>query len=175
VPATVFVPTALIDGDGAPMTWPGLERWAGGPHAGELAGMSWEQLAELADAGWEIGSHTRTHPRLPRLSDAALQAELAGSRAECAERTGRACQALAYPYGDVDARVVAAAEAAGYRAAASPAGRPLGNAALTFPRIGLYERDEGARLRAKVSRRVRRLQRSTLWPSVAGAARAAGV
>jgi peptidoglycan/xylan/chitin deacetylase (PgdA/CDA1 family) len=174
VPATVFVPTALIDG-GAIMTWPGLERWAGGPHAEELAGMTWPQLVELADAGWEIGSHTRTHARLPELGDDALQAELAGSRAECTERTGRACEAVAYPYGDVDARVVAAAGVAGYHAAASPAGPSLGSAALAFPRIGLYERDEGARLRAKVSPRVRRLQRSTLWPAVAGAARAVGV
>jgi peptidoglycan/xylan/chitin deacetylase (PgdA/CDA1 family) len=174
VPATVFVPTALIGGRTA-MVWAGLERWASGPDAHELVGLEWEHLAELADTGWEIGSHTRTHARLPALADVALAAELAGSRADCAARTGRPCDALAYPYGAVDARVVAAAAVAGYRAAASPAGPWLGSAPLAFPRIGLYERDERARLRAKVSPVVRRLQRSAVWPPLAGAVRAVGL
>jgi peptidoglycan/xylan/chitin deacetylase (PgdA/CDA1 family) len=174
VPATVFVPTALIGGE-TPMVWAGLERWAAGPDAHELVGLEWAQLAELADAGWEIGSHTRTHARLPALGDAALAVELTGSRADCAARTGRPCDALAYPYGAVDGWVVAAAAAAGYRAAASPAGPWLGSATLAFPRICLYERDERSRLRAKLSPVVRRLQRSTVWAPLAGAARAVGV
>lgn len=174
VPATVFVPTALIGGETA-MVWAGLERWARGPDAHELIGLSWTQLAELAQAGWEIGSHTRTHRRLPALDDGALSAELVGSRAECAAQMGRTCDALAYPYGAVDARVVAAAATAGYRAAASPPGPWLGSATLAFPRIGLYERDERARLRAKVSPAVRRLQRAAIWPPLARVARAVGL
>ena len=34
--------------------------------------MSWEELGELVEEGWEIGSHTRTHPRLPTLDAPAL-------------------------------------------------------------------------------------------------------
>ena len=31
--------------------------------------MSWDQLGGLAEAGWEIGSHTRTHPHLTQVGD----------------------------------------------------------------------------------------------------------
>jgi peptidoglycan/xylan/chitin deacetylase (PgdA/CDA1 family) len=174
VPATVFVPTDRVGGQG-PMVWPGLESWARGPDARELEGLSWDEITALGDDGWEIGSHSRTHRRLTELGDDALADELQGSRAHCAAATGRSCEALAYPYGAVDARVVAAALAAGYRAAASPPGPSLGSRPLAFPRSGLYERDEGARLRAKVSPTVRRLQRSQPWPRVARVARAVGL
>ena len=172
VPATVFAPTALV-GRPEPMAWAGLEAWARGPHADELRVLGWDDLAGLAAAGWEIGSHTRTHPRLPGLDDEALARELHGSRTDCEAALARPCRALAYPYGAVDARVVRAAAAAGYQAAASPLGRPLGHPALAFARIGLYERDERARLRAKLSPRVRRMQRSPAWPRVARVARMA--
>jgi peptidoglycan/xylan/chitin deacetylase (PgdA/CDA1 family) len=174
VPATVFAPTALV-GRSEAMVWPGLEDWSRGPHAQELCGLGWPELAELATEGWEIGSHTRSHPRLTDIDDAALADELGGSRADCEAALGLPCEALAYPYGALDARVVTAAAAAGYRAAASPPGRPLGPRALTFPRIGLYERDERGRLRTKLSPRVRRLQCSPAWPRVAHVARAAGL
>ena len=174
VAATVFVPTDRVGREG-PMAWPGLEAWARGDHARELEGLRWPELRALADAGWEIGSHSRTHPRLTELADDALAEELAGSRTACAAATGRPCDALAYPYGAVDRRVVAAAAAAGYRAAASPPGPPLGPRALAFPRSGLYERDAGVRLRAKASPAMRRLQRSSAWAPVARVARAVGL
>ncbi len=60
--ATVFVPTDFL-GIERPMSWPGIERWLGGTHADELTPMSWEEAAALVQDGWEIGSHTRTHPQ----------------------------------------------------------------------------------------------------------------
>ena len=117
VPGTVFAPTDFI-GRPEPMSWPGIDRWLSGPHEHELACMDADQLRELADAGWEIGSHTRSHPRLTSLSDG-LGPELAGSRARIEELVGAPCQSLAYPYGDADDRVAAAAAEAGYLAAAT--------------------------------------------------------
>ncbi|MCK4259066.1 MAG: polysaccharide deacetylase family protein [Halanaerobiales bacterium] len=38
------------------------------------------QLIEMEEAGWVIGSHTRTHPDLMELDDAALYDEIVGSR-----------------------------------------------------------------------------------------------
>ena len=55
VPGTVFVPTDWPDRE-EPMRWPGIDQWLGGPHEDELACMSWDQLRELADDGWEVGS-----------------------------------------------------------------------------------------------------------------------
>ena len=62
--ATVFAPTDYISRQ-APLAWAGLDHWQGTPDARELTPMSWEDLRELVDLGWEIGSHTRTHPLLP--------------------------------------------------------------------------------------------------------------
>lgn len=153
-PGSVYVPTAYA-GIEAPMAWPGIDQWAGGPHAAELTPMSWEELAELADQGWEVGSHTRSHPHLTKIDDAALDAELRESKGECEERLGRPCTSIAYPYGDVDARVVKAAAATGYRYGAGlPA--PLHPVRpLEWPRVGVYHDDADWRFRLKASRLVR--------------------
>ncbi|HEX4563408.1 MAG TPA: polysaccharide deacetylase family protein, partial [Solirubrobacteraceae bacterium] len=118
MPATVFAPTKFVGG-GAPLAWAGVERWLGGDHQRELTPMSWAELRSLVAAGWEVGSHTCTHPPLTTLEDSALVDELERSKAECEQGMGADCTSLAYPYGDVDARVVAACARAGYRAAAA--------------------------------------------------------
>jgi peptidoglycan/xylan/chitin deacetylase (PgdA/CDA1 family) len=162
MPATVFVPTALVGTD-EPMRWRGVEQWLTTPYARELMGLSWGQLQELADAGWEIGSHSRFHRRLTELGDRALAEELSASRQECESRIGRPCRTLAYPYGAVDGRVVRAAEAAGYEAAGSPLLRLPGPRRLHWPRMGVYQRDDRRRFRAKVSPTMRRLYASPAW------------
>jgi peptidoglycan/xylan/chitin deacetylase (PgdA/CDA1 family) len=157
VPATVFVPTAFPDSHG-PLVWPGMEQWPGGPHAGELRCLGWDELAGLAERGWEIGSHTVTHPRLTQLDDERLTAELADSKRAVEAHLGRTCSSIAYPYGDEDARVVAAARRAGYAAAAALPSRPHGDERLRWPRIGAYRRDGLLRLATKTSPAVRRLR-----------------
>ena len=148
LPATVFVVTDFAD-ERRPLEWPGIDHWRGGPHEPELRGLNWKELAELADSGWEIGSHTRTHPRLTRLSDEALARELEESRARCEQVLQRPCRSLAYPYGDFDGRVVAAAAKAGYTAAAIEGlvrPRPL-----AWPRVGVYRENSMTHFRLKVS------------------------
>ena len=159
VPATVFAPTAFIDGE-IDLEWPGVAHWKESAHAGELAAMTWPDLRRLADAGWEIGSHTCTHPHLTRLEDAALRDELVASRERCAEALSRPCRSIAYPYGDVDARVATAAAAAGYEAGAKLGADLIHEGPLRFPRVGIYHPDGWARFRLKVAGPVRRLRRS---------------
>ena len=154
---TVFVPTAQALRD-RPMAWPGVEHWLGGPHEHELRGMSSEQLRSLAADGWEIGAHTRSHPRLTELSDAKMASELGGSKEDCERELGTPCRTLAYPFGAADARVRAAARAAGFEAAAGLS-RDLGDASRWYwPRVGIYNDDNGAHFSLKVSRIVRRLR-----------------
>jgi len=105
VPATVFVVTEQA-GRAQPDWYPGSDRT-----------MTRAELAELAHAGIRLESHTRNHADLPTLGDAELDAELAGSRAELEDLSGRTVDFLAYPFGHFDPRVRAAADAAGYRAA----------------------------------------------------------
>jgi peptidoglycan/xylan/chitin deacetylase (PgdA/CDA1 family) len=164
-PATVYAPTAYLDTPERPLKWDGIEQWHGGEHEHELRPMSWDQLGELAEAGWEIGSHTRTHPHLTQVGDdAELRAELVESKATVEERLGRECATLAYPYGDYDERVVAAAGEAGYAAAGTLPARLHPARPLAWPRVGIYRGDDERRFRLKVSRVMRRLRGSRLWP-----------
>jgi peptidoglycan/xylan/chitin deacetylase (PgdA/CDA1 family) len=154
---TVFVVTAFPD-TAAPMSWAGVDQWIGGEFEHEMEPMSWEQLGQLQDAGWEVGSHTHSHPRLTTLDDDELVDELERSRAICSERMGRDCRSIAYPYGDHNARVVAAADAAGYTTACTLPSRPHRPEPLRWPRVGVYHADTLSRFRAKVSPLVRRVR-----------------
>jgi peptidoglycan/xylan/chitin deacetylase (PgdA/CDA1 family) len=161
VPGTVFVPTDWAGRD-EPMTWPGIDEWLGGPHEHELLPLSWEELAGLAERGWEVGSHTRSHPHLTTVDDDRLRDELAGSRAACEAALGRPCRTIAYPYGDQDARVRDAAREAGYAAGAA-LGRSLREGDRhAWPRVGVYHADDDRRFALKSSRLVRRLRGTRL-------------
>jgi len=150
----VFAPTDYISRR-APLAWTGLDRWVHTADAAELTPMSWDDLGELAERGWEVGSHTRTHPLLSTLSDDMLADELEGSFQECLERMGRPIRAIAYPYGDVDARVARFAQRGGYQAAAALAWPTPELNAYQVPRIGIYHKDSWPRFRLKVGRWLR--------------------
>jgi peptidoglycan/xylan/chitin deacetylase (PgdA/CDA1 family) len=152
VPATVFAPTDFMDSRQT-LRWSGIEQWEATPHAAELTGMDWDDLKLLAGSGWEIGSHTRTHPHLARVDDVALDTELVDSRLVCEEAMGRPCTSIAYPYGDADRRVARRAQAAGYQAAAIlPSGhRLVPIEPLLYPRTGIYRVDAMWRFRLKLS------------------------
>jgi peptidoglycan/xylan/chitin deacetylase (PgdA/CDA1 family) len=161
LPGTVYAPADFVGVDG-PMSWPGIDRWLGGPHEDEMTCMDPDQLAALVEAGWEIGSHTRTHPRLTSLPAERLDAELAGSRSRLEEVLGLPCRSIAYPYGDVNRRVARAAQSAGYEAACTLRAWELRRDPLLWPRVAAYRGDSLERFRAKVSPIARRLKLSGL-------------
>jgi peptidoglycan/xylan/chitin deacetylase (PgdA/CDA1 family) len=139
LPGTVFLPTEMI----------------GERSNGER--MAWEDVRSLSAAGWEVGSHTKTHPDLTRLSDAELDDELAGSRLACERMIDRPCRSLAFPYGAHDRRVVAATERAGYAAAATAQVGVEIRSPLRCPRSVILRLDDPLAFRFKTSRSVRRL------------------
>jgi peptidoglycan/xylan/chitin deacetylase (PgdA/CDA1 family) len=153
VAATVFVPTADMAA-GSLRAWPGIDEWIGTRWERELTGASWAELERLTDAGWELGSHTRTHPHLTSLDDESLRRELQGSHEDCVAATGLPCRSLAYPYGEADSRVAATAREVGYEAAGTLAesipepanGQPD---PMLVPRLGVHQQDGPARLRLK--------------------------
>jgi peptidoglycan/xylan/chitin deacetylase (PgdA/CDA1 family) len=153
IPGTVFVPTAYPD-SGRPMAWEGYDMWLGTPHEPELACMGWERLRELAAAGWEVGSHTKNHPRLSKIEDPPIKDELTESRAECERHMQAPCTSIAYPYSDFDERAVRAAADAGYRFAVTVPTSPQPALALQWPRVGVYNGENAMRvlLRARTRR-----------------------
>ncbi|HYX88986.1 MAG TPA: polysaccharide deacetylase family protein [Gaiellaceae bacterium] len=153
VPATVFACAGYAE-DGRPLAVPELALEAE-RHPNELATMTWDELRALVERGVEIGSHTLTHSHLTELGDDELDRELRESRERLEDRLHRRCRLLAYPYGDEDGRVRAAARAAGYDAAfgLSPGGRPDRYA---LPRVGVWRKDGMLRLALKTSPALRR-------------------
>ncbi len=167
LPATVFAPTDFI-GSERPMKWLGIDQWLGGPHEQELMPMSWDELQALTEAGWEIGSHTGSHPHLTEIESDSLEDELKRSKIACEQHLTGPCTSVAYPYGDVDAKVVAATSAAGYHCAATLPSRQNSRDALQWPRVGVYRKDDDMRFRLKVSPSVARLRGSPAWDTLDG-------
>lgn len=150
LPTTVFACSAYADA-GRPLAVPELAADAEGiPDA--LATMSWDMLREIAERGVEIGSHTVSHPHLTQLSDDELDRELRDSRSRIEDKLGRPARLLAYPYGEHDARVQAAARRAGYAAAfAQWPGSSIRND-YALPRASFYRADSLRRAMFKTTK-----------------------
>jgi peptidoglycan/xylan/chitin deacetylase (PgdA/CDA1 family) len=48
--------------------------------------LTWDEVHDLADAGWEISNHTRTHPRLSDVSATRLEHEVLGAKQDLVDR-----------------------------------------------------------------------------------------
>lgn len=75
------------------------------------------RVRELVAAGWEIASHTFTHPDLTTVDAARLTREVGASRRWLERVFGVPVRVFCYPYGHYDAAVLRAVRAAGYEAA----------------------------------------------------------
>ncbi len=105
--ATVFVPAGAM---GSPPGW----AFDGGSGDQREVVASAAELRGLDANTVSFGSHTLTHPRLSTLADAALEAEVAQSRAVLEGELARPIRTMAFPHGDHDERVVRACLTNGY-------------------------------------------------------------
>lgn len=76
--------------------------------------MTFEELAELAADGHEIGSHSMTHCMMPECEDSALNYEVTESRRVLQVHLGQPITSFCYPNGNSDARTALAVALAGY-------------------------------------------------------------
>ena len=97
-PFTIFIATDPVDND--------LKNY-----------MNWEQIRELQDSGVIIGSQTKSHPHLHRLSPIKVEQEITLSNERFLKETGQYPQLFAYPYGEYSLDVVKAVKDAGFIAA----------------------------------------------------------
>lgn len=147
VPATVFACTQLAE-DGDSFAVPEVQERTRG-YETEVATMDWQALRRLNEFGVEVGSHTVSHPHLTELDDLELCRQLQESKARIEDELGGNCRYLAYPYGEHDDRVAAAARDAGYEAAFALHSRS--RSLWAFPRVDLYRKDSMIRVALKVS------------------------
>lgn len=79
--------------------------------------LSWDDVRSLSNKGFEIGSHTVSHPILTQISTDRLEFELSESKRRIEEELQEGCVAFVYPNGqaeDISSEVVAAVQRAGY-------------------------------------------------------------
>ncbi|MDX1380345.1 MAG: polysaccharide deacetylase family protein [Xanthomonadales bacterium] len=67
--------------------------------------LDWDEAAALRQAGWEIGSHSVSHPDLTRLDAAAQARELGDSKAQLEQGLNISVRSFAYPYGRLNRSV----------------------------------------------------------------------
>lgn len=75
------------------------------------------QIRDWLAAGHQIGSHTRSHPRLTHLPAGQAREELLASKKSLEDRFGVPIEHFCYPYGDWDESVRNLVPAAGYKTA----------------------------------------------------------
>jgi peptidoglycan/xylan/chitin deacetylase (PgdA/CDA1 family) len=81
---------------------------------------NWGQLKEMLDAGWTVGSHTRTHRAVAQVRDEERRSELEGSRQDLERELGLRNIHFAFPYGEpehIGSDGALAVRAAGYASA----------------------------------------------------------
>ncbi len=108
LPAGVFVPAGNL---GEPPQWEMPEDY---PDKDETV-ISKEQIVELDKQGFEIFSHTISHPLLTKTNEGRLRSELLESKRKLEMIIGREVVGISFPHGAHDARVCKAAESVGYK------------------------------------------------------------
>jgi peptidoglycan/xylan/chitin deacetylase (PgdA/CDA1 family) len=87
--ATLFVPSGFVGTSTS---------WLRGDD-GMQPTMSWAAITELAQAGFEIGSHGKFHLAADVNSPELIRDDAAASKAELEQRLGKSVSSFAYPYG----------------------------------------------------------------------------
>ncbi len=170
VVASLFVPIDIVDRQGLmteiiniPAAWVGEED--------DMRAMSWDGVRQLAAAGWEIGSHTCSHPELTKVASGAVRSELQRSKDVCEERLQRPCESFAYPFGSYDGEVLEAVEKAGYSRAVTLEQHVLeplhGRGLRDLPRDGIYPTTGRVKLFLHGSRVVRSVRFSAAFSGFA--------
>jgi peptidoglycan/xylan/chitin deacetylase (PgdA/CDA1 family) len=140
------------------------------PASGERVFLSQAEIREMQAAGISFGAHTRTHPLLTWLTDAALHDELAGSKQRVEAITGGPACWFAYPDGTFTERDMEAVRGLGFAGAVQTFRRPDLAGRYAVARVGLDAdvttdragRLAPARLRCTLAGLTRQRLRSTL-------------
>ena len=79
--------------------------------------MNWDQIRELVDNGVLVGSQTKSHPHLHRLSSKQILNEIEYSNKRFIKELGFKPKLFAYPYGEYDNKTIEIVKGSGFEAA----------------------------------------------------------
>jgi len=110
IPATFFIVSDRIGG---------TNDWMSSRGFPERRLVDRSQIDTMKTKGITIGSHTRTHPRLPELSTPRVHNEIHDSKKRLEDIVGAPVSHFAYPYGLFNETAITAVKSAGYLTACS--------------------------------------------------------
>jgi peptidoglycan/xylan/chitin deacetylase (PgdA/CDA1 family)/GT2 family glycosyltransferase len=144
IPAVVFAVSGQIGG---------TNEWDRHLGAGVLPLLDADGLRSLIDAGIEIGSHSVSHPQLTKVEEEIVKAELRDSAEELEAIGIPRPRALAYPHGEWNPSISAAAAEAGYALAFTiePTELQTDSDRYALPRIEVLASDSVRGLRLKLA------------------------
>jgi peptidoglycan/xylan/chitin deacetylase (PgdA/CDA1 family) len=101
--------------------------------------IDWTRVRDLSSRGFEVGSHTMTHPHMNTISTEYSYRELEESRKILEENLNQEVRHMAYPFGAFDERIRAIVNDAGYYTACTtePHIANTGDDMLTLPRLNM--------------------------------------
>ncbi|WP_157452511.1 polysaccharide deacetylase family protein [Chloroherpeton thalassium] len=117
---------------------------------GEFQHIELSQVRELAQAGWEIGSHTKTHRALTVLSLSALREELETSKWFLEDAIGQPVTSISFPFGKFNEQVLQVCREVGYERAISISRRSQDG--FVERSLAVYRFDRRAHLKAKLNK-----------------------
>jgi peptidoglycan/xylan/chitin deacetylase (PgdA/CDA1 family) len=91
--------------------------WLSSSGEGNRPMLTWPKLRELSALGFEIGSHTHSHPELDRCQTSSVESEIGDSRDSLEDQLGMAVKTFAYPFGYWSGRVREAVAELGFQTA----------------------------------------------------------
>lgn len=116
-PATLFVVAGRVSG---------TSQW----QSNELPLLTWHQIRDIADMGFEIGSHGLYHRDLTTLSDKELEIEVNISKKFIEDHAADSVNAFSYPWGICHLREEEAVRKAGYNCAVAVGSRQENSPAI---------------------------------------------
>jgi peptidoglycan/xylan/chitin deacetylase (PgdA/CDA1 family) len=114
--------------------------------------MSEIEIRAWMAGGMEIGSHSRSHPRLDRMAEQDAIGELTHSRAALSELSGQPIAHFCYPYGAFTDATVSLVRRAGYSTAVTtlPGSLGVGDDRFRIPRIPIGPQTNSPKFIAKL-------------------------
>lgn len=127
-------------------------KWDYSSKRGRKRHLSWEQIQEMADAGFDFGSHTVNHPDLTGIPKRYVEYELSKSKEMLEDKLGRSVDFLSYPFGRYNRYVQQEAQRLGYKRAFALCSNPDGNGPGGFSqsRWGVYLVDSPLTLKIRL-------------------------
>lgn len=105
--------------------------------------MSWNEIRQLNNDGFIIGSHTNTHPTLGQLENSnEIEEELQVSFVKIKNEVGISPQTISYPIGTYDKRVIELSKNVGYKqglAVEQKFYETAKDSRFSIPRVELYQ------------------------------------